>query len=398
MAMAATLCNLNPSSSGVMQINHHQATQIISSYYSVFTLSSEDKKSSCCCIGGQVYKSSRPSRRDIKIKGQYRWSSNSREQHSEAAKQDDVPRETLIWRAIKLPIYSVALVPITVGSAAAYSLTGLCSTRRYLVILASSVLIITWLNLSNDVYDFDTGADINKKESVVNLVGSRTGTLIAAYLLLVLGFMGLALASVEAGSVRSILLLASAITCGYIYQCPPFRLSYHGLGEPLCFAAFGPFATTAFYLLQSSTRELPINGTILCASLLVGFTTTLILFCSHFHQINEDIPVGKLSPLVRLGTDAGSKIVRVTVIALYAFLFAFGLNRALPSSSVLLCALTLPVGNLVVKFVSENHEDKNKIFMAKYFCVRLHTIFGAALAAGLVVARMIPGRLLAGGP
>lgn len=43
-------------------------------------------------------------------------------------------------------------------------------------------------------------------------------------------------------------------------------------------------------------------------------------------------------------------------------------------------------------------KDKNKIFMAKYFCVRLHTIFGAALAAGLVVARMIPRRLVAGGP
>lgn len=28
------------------------------------------------------------------------------------------------------------------------------------------------LNLdSNDVYDFDTGADINKKESVVNMIG-----------------------------------------------------------------------------------------------------------------------------------------------------------------------------------------------------------------------------------
>ena len=31
--------------------------------------------------------------------------------------------------------------------------------------------------------------------------------------------------------------------------------------------------------------ELPITGTILSASLLVGFTTTLILFCSHFHQV-----------------------------------------------------------------------------------------------------------------
>lgn len=37
---------------------------------------------------------------------------------------------------------------------------------------------------------------------------------------------------------------------------------------------------------------------------------------------------------VRLGTKSGSEIVKVAVIALYAFLFAFGLNRALPFSSV----------------------------------------------------------------
>lgn len=95
--------------------------------------------------------------------------------------------------------------------------------------------------------------------------------------------MGLTWAAVEAGNVHSILFLTCAIICGYVYQvkvsvsirfildlykmesnntksinllfqCPPFRLSYQGLGEPLCFAAFGPFATTAFYLLQGSSR------------------------------------------------------------------------------------------------------------------------------------------------
>ncbi|KAM7470621.1 hypothetical protein LguiA_008804 [Lonicera macranthoides] len=304
-------------------------------------------------------------------------------------KEEDISRATLIWRAIKLPIYSVALVPLTVGSAAAYLQTGLCSARRYFVLLASSILVITWLNLSNDVYDFDTGADKNKKESVVNILGSRTGTLISAYLLLAVGFTGLTWASVTAGSIRSILLLASAITCGYIYQCPPFRLSYKGLGEPLCFAAFGPFATTAFYLLQSGTSELPITGTILSASLLVGFTTTLILFCSHFHQINEDVAVGKMSPLVRIGTETGSKVVRVAVIALYYLSFVFGLIKALPFTSVLLCMLTLPMGKLAVSYVEDNHKDKTKIFMAKYYCVRLHAIFGAALAAGLVIAARI---------
>ncbi|KAF2294149.1 hypothetical protein GH714_007919 [Hevea brasiliensis] len=86
-------------------------------------------------------------------------------------KEEEISKVTLIWRAIKLPIYSVALVPLTVGGAAAYLQTGTFSARRYVVLLASSILIITWLNLSNDVYDFDTGADKNKKESVVNLVG-----------------------------------------------------------------------------------------------------------------------------------------------------------------------------------------------------------------------------------
>ena len=39
-----------------------------------------------------------------------------------------------------------------------------------------------------------------------------------------------------------------------ISQCPPFRLSYQGLGEPLCFAAFGPLATTAFYFSSSNVN------------------------------------------------------------------------------------------------------------------------------------------------
>ncbi|CAL5365069.1 unnamed protein product [Camellia sinensis] len=57
-----------------------------------------------------------------------------------------------------------------------------------------------------------------------------------------------------------------------------------------------------------------------------------------------------------------------------------------------LCALTLPVGKLVVNYVEQNHKDKMKIFMAKYYCVRLHALFDAALAAGLVAAKTIAGK------
>ncbi|XP_073029998.1 2-carboxy-1,4-naphthoquinone phytyltransferase, chloroplastic-like isoform X2 [Primulina eburnea] len=303
-------------------------------------------------------------------------------------KCENISKATLVWRAIKLPMYSVALIPLTVGSAAAYWQTGHCCAKRYLTLLVSSVLVIAWLNLSNDVHDFDKGADRNKKESVVNLVGSRTGTHIVACLLLALGLIGLTRVSIEAGSLRSVLLLVYAIFCGYIYQCPPFRLGYVGLGEPLCFAAFGPFATTAFYLLQSGTRELAISATAISSSLLVGFTTTLILFCSHFHQVDDDKAIGKYSPLVRLGNDVGAKVVKMAVTSLYSLLLALGLGQALPFSCVVLGALTFPIGKLVSSFVEKNHKDKSTIFLAKYYCVRLHAAFGLALAAGLVAARL----------
>ncbi|KAL2513624.1 dihydroxy-1 [Forsythia ovata] len=307
----------------------------------------------------------------------------------EEEKEEDISQATLIWRAIKLPMYSVALIPLTVGTAAAYWQTGQFFARRYFMLLASSALSIVWINLSNDVYDFDTGADKNKKESVVNIVGSRTGTHVAAWLALSLGFVGLTWVSLEAGSLCTMPLFFSAVFCGYIYQCPPYRLSYQGLGEPLVFAAFGPFITNAYYLLQRTTSELPITNTVVSASILVGFTTSLILFCSHFHQIKDDKAVGKISPLVRLGTEAGAKLVKMAIVALYSLLFILGVGQIIPLPCVFLCGLTLPVGNLVVSFVEDNHKDKTKIFMAKYYCVRLHTIFGIALAAGLVVARML---------
>ena len=46
-------------------------------------------------------------------------------------------------------------------------------------------------------------------------------------------------------SINVILLVASCCFLGYLYQGPPFRLGYQGLGEPLCWIAFGPLAYSA---------------------------------------------------------------------------------------------------------------------------------------------------------
>lgn len=45
--------------------------------------------------------------------------------------------------------------------------------------------------------------------------------------------------------------------------------------------------TNLYCLLTSANvdRELSISGAVVASSILVGLTTTLILFCSHFHQV-----------------------------------------------------------------------------------------------------------------
>ncbi|KAG6555945.1 hypothetical protein Mapa_001884 [Marchantia paleacea] len=308
-------------------------------------------------------------------------------------KEEELSTATLLWRAVKLPIYSVCIIPLTVGAAAAYWQTGVFNGSRYWLMLWSSVLVITWLNLSNDAYDAETGVDNYKKESVVNITGSQKGVLWAAFGCLFAGLAGLVTGASQAGDMRVASLLVLAIACGYVYQCPPFRLSYKGLGEPLCFFAFGPFATTAFYLSQaqaSAAAILPVTVATLGASVLVGITTSLILFCSHFHQIEGDTAAGKLSPLVRLGTERGAKVVQGAVIGLYTIVAALSLSRSLPLSCPFFALLTVPIGKLVVEFVQKNHTNKQVIFMAKYFAVRLHVAFGLAMTLGFSLASKLP--------
>ena len=57
------------------------------------------------------------------------------------------------WQAVvKPPIYTVALIPVLVGFAAAFLDTGSVSAGRMVAQLLCSCLVIAWLNLSNDAW------------------------------------------------------------------------------------------------------------------------------------------------------------------------------------------------------------------------------------------------------
>ena len=97
-----------------------------------------------------------------------------------------------LWlAAIKPPMYSVAIVPITLGTAVAFGENNLFHQQIFFTFLGSAILIIAWLNLSNDVFDSDTGIDKNKAESVVNLTGNKSLIFWLSNLCLGLGILGI---------------------------------------------------------------------------------------------------------------------------------------------------------------------------------------------------------------
>jgi 1,4-dihydroxy-2-naphthoate octaprenyltransferase len=293
-------------------------------------------------------------------------------------------RKQLWLAAIKPPMYSVAVMPIWVGSAIAYATTKAFHFGIFLTFLLAAILILAWENLSNDVFDSDTGVDVNKHHSLVNLTGNRSLILGLSNLCLGAGLLGIGAIALWQQDFTVIGLILLCCGLGYLYQGPPFRLGYQGLGEILCFFAFGPLAFSAAYYSQTQTWS-KVN---LVASIIVGVTTTLILFCSHFHQIKDDAAVGKRSPIVRLGTQRAANLLPLACGSIYLLTLLFVASGEFPVGT-LLTFLSLPFAVKLCRHVGAHHNQPEKVFNCKFIAVALHFWSGLLLGLGFLLAGWI---------
>lgn len=292
------------------------------------------------------------------------------------------PSPKKLWlAAIKPPMYSVAIIPIILGTAIAYQETGLFSSPVFATFILSAILILAWLNLSNDVFDADTGIDVNKAHSIVNLTGNKSLIFWLSNLFLLLGIAGIFAISYGRGDWMLLELIALCCFLGYTYQGPPFRLGYQGLGEIICFFTFGPLAIAAAYYSQAGTFSLSS----LAASIIIGITTSIILFCSHFHQVADDLKAGKKSPIVRLGTLKGSKVLTVVTVLVYVLTVVFVLLQVYPPLTLLIF-LSLPFAWQLVNHVNQNHDQPQLVSNCKFIAVNLHFFSGILFSLGYCFA------------
>ena len=196
----------------------------------------------------------------------------------------NIDKKQLWNQAIKWPLYSVAIIPIFICGA--YNLYAFKDIKfiNFLGFTIASILLLLWENLSNDLYDSETGIDEFKFHSIINLISNKKLIFLIAYLSLFLGLLIIYIISLSI-SINILILILSSCILGYLYQGPPFRLGYLGLGEPLCWFAFGPLAFAAGLIALNPigvyVDKIPWMESFLLATG-PALSITLVLFCSHF--------------------------------------------------------------------------------------------------------------------
>lgn len=293
----------------------------------------------------------------------------------------DVAKQRKLWRAaIKLPMYSVAVMPILVGSAVAYAEVQALNVPIFCTFLISAVLILIWENLSNDVFDSETGIDVNKAHSVVNLTRNKALVFAVGNCCLALGIVGIVAIALQQQDPTVLVLVSLCCLLGYAYQGPPFRLGYQGFGEILCFLSFGPLGVGAAYYSQA--QSVSVSSQI--AGVIVGITTSLVLFCSHFHQVEDDLAAGKRSPIVRLGTRRGAQLIPVCGSAVLLLILGGVWGRYFPLWGLIALASAVSALRLS-RHVLTHHHQPDKIFDAKFYAIGFNFWTGALLSLSLVL-------------
>ncbi|MCI0532090.1 MAG: 1,4-dihydroxy-2-naphthoate octaprenyltransferase [candidate division Zixibacteria bacterium] len=276
-------------------------------------------------------------------------------------------------------IYTAAVVPVIAGTAAAYFDAEIFNPLYFVCALAGVLSAQIGINLHNDYYDSQTGADRNKSESFVRLVKNPRTILFWSWIFfLSAAALGLFLEYKLPGNY--VLLIAGAgALIGYFYSAPPFRLSYLGAGEVITFVCFGPLAVLGGYFIQAQKFDF----TPLWASIPVGLLCSAILFVHHFSHHQTDRESKKLNLVARLGAQRALKLLPLFLILPYLIVGLMLTFKLLPFKSAVVI-VTLPLAVKAMRALRNEVKTSQSTNRAKKLTLALHFLFGLFLAIGLI--------------
>jgi len=301
------------------------------------------------------------------------------------------PSPLAVWvRAIRAPFFTAAIIPVFVGTAAAWVLTNRFDLSIFALTTLGAVLAHAGANLANDYFDHQSGNDpINRYRTVFNggtgviLDGLLTARQVHRAALLCFGLgalIGLDLAWRAGPAVVGLMLLGFLI--GYFYTAGPIKAAYRGFGEIVLGLAFGPLLGLGAYYVQAQRLD-PVGFFV---TVPVGFLVTAILYANQFPDYEADAAAKKTNLVVRLGTRRAVPGYYLLMAANFLWILLMPLWPGLPAT-VWIAAASLPLAVKAASILRVKHADPPALVPVSAMTIQVHLITGLLLTVGLLLNR-----------
>lgn len=298
-------------------------------------------------------------------------------------------RVSVLIKAVRAPFFTAAIIPVILGSVAAWRDCGAWMWWRFLLTLIGAVSIHGAANLINDYFDHRWGADELNRTPTVFSGGSRviqeglmTPAQVLAYSLALFalgGGIGLFLNYLCGTNVILVIGIIGVGLC-LVYTAGPFRMVYEGLGEPAVALGFGPLIVMGSYYVQA--QALPLSAFLI--SIPIGILIALVLYINEFPDHDGDRAAGKRTLVVILGKKRAVAVYHAAVLSVYLIILALIAGKVLP----LTCLIVFVSAPLAYKAYAVSRRHYEKVFEllpANAATIGLHASIGLLLTAGIAL-------------
>lgn len=298
-----------------------------------------------------------------------------------------------LWQLGRPSLWVASLVPLVVGSAAAWSAARSFNLYWFFVALFGLVLIEIGKHGINELVDYYTGVDgdIPPEKQTPFTGGRRTITervlspgQVVAISLVTLAAAGVVGLYVSFGRSLTILPIGVAgFAIAILYTLPPAMFAYRGLGELAVGVTYGPLITLGAFALQApagSAGALPAQLSVPLALLIVN-----VLWINQFPDYEADKRGNKRNWVVRMGKRRSLPVFAALFLGAYALIALIALHGGRPA--LLLGLVSLPVALRSVRIAMRHKDDIPRLIPANAGTILVYVLTGLGLTVGLLIGR-----------
>jgi len=223
------------------------------------------------------------------------------------------------WLAIRPQTLTVAMAPVIVGSALAWSTQGSLHPASTALALLTAVLIQIGTNLHNDVGDFERGSDAPDRlgpprataRGWLSAAAVRRGAWVAFFLAFICGTY-----LAWRGGWPIVAVGLASLLAGWAYTGGPRPIAYTALGELFVLLFFGYAAVAGSYYLQT----LSLGPAVLLCGAMVGLFAAAVITVNNYRDRDTDARVGKKTLAVVVGRRAVKQVYAAEMLLPFVFL------------------------------------------------------------------------------